>query len=517
MTAEQVARDIYEAEPFEWPDPEPLTIQGDQPDEYPLRALPDPLLRAATEVSRFAKVPVASPAVIGLSVAATTIGRRARIEERPGLRHNMALFQVLIASSGERKSPAFKHMTAGLEEWEKDQETRWQEQIHAIQAANAISERIISQLERDACKDILDADRNALVQRIAAEKARVRETPPHPRLFTTDPTEERLFQMMHDREGVFAVLSGEGRQVIDNIMGRRSGDGYTGDAIYLAGITGDTITRDRIGASQSGPESRVIREPMLNVCVMVQPDKYMDAALHPRLRDSGALARIWPVRLPSLIGTRIEEPDEGGLDAAETAPFHAVVRSILDHEVRRDDDGCPVPHLIHLGTDAAEARRDWHNVIERMMANGGELEDVRDIASKAVSATVKAAGIIHVLQHPDYLAASASEVPLATWRRAQFLGEYHLSEAIRIQRAAGEDHQLYEARRVLRWLAQHAIDRFKARDLQRKGPRPRPDAKQAEQVCAVLMEYGWIKKLPDAAGYVAHPNVANVARGSAGI
>ena len=35
-------------------------------------------------------------------------------------------------------------------------------------------------------------------------------------------------------------------------MGKYSGDKRTGDALYLAGISGDTITRDRVGGDVSG-------------------------------------------------------------------------------------------------------------------------------------------------------------------------------------------------------------------------------------------------------------------------
>ena len=79
--------------------------------------LPESIARAAREVARFAKVPVASPAIIGLSCVATAIGKKAVIVEREGLEHHPALFQCLIAASGERKSPAFANMTRKFISW----------------------------------------------------------------------------------------------------------------------------------------------------------------------------------------------------------------------------------------------------------------------------------------------------------------------------------------------------------------------------------------------------------------
>ena len=86
---------------------------------------------------------------------------------------------------------------------------------------------------------------------------KLEDEPVHPRRHTTDATEQRLFQKMEERGGEFAVLSSEGRPVIDSIMGKYSGNGRTGDATYLTGISGDTITRDRVG-SEDGPEEKVI-------------------------------------------------------------------------------------------------------------------------------------------------------------------------------------------------------------------------------------------------------------------
>ena len=80
------ARERVEAERdigADWPDALPLPQSGDIGDgaaDYPLDALPAALRAAAAEVARFAKVPAASPAVVGLSVIATAIGKRAVIE-----------------------------------------------------------------------------------------------------------------------------------------------------------------------------------------------------------------------------------------------------------------------------------------------------------------------------------------------------------------------------------------------------------------------------------------------------
>ncbi|MBF0188613.1 MAG: DUF3987 domain-containing protein, partial [Magnetococcales bacterium] len=279
-------------------------------------------------------------------------------------------------------------------------------------------------------------------------------------------------------------------------MGRYSGKDRTGDAIYLAGISGDTITRDRVGG-ESGPESRVVRNPCLNVAIMVQPDKYLEAARHPALRASGALARILPVHLPSLVGTRFEEQGDPGLDESLLEPFTTLVNTLLNTILPKDaDTGKPNTHLARLSPEAAEARRQWFNRIEQLMGEGGGLEDVRDIASKAVSATVRIALVFHLSDNPHHLQEPYSMVSLETWQRAQLIGQYHLKEAIRLQRESSVDALESAAQRVIQWAISANANPFSVKDVCRHGPSPRMKAKEVRHALDLLVEYGWIRPLP---------------------
>nr|VFJ42641.1 MAG: Protein of unknown function (DUF3987) [Candidatus Kentron sp. FM]VFJ43369.1 MAG: Protein of unknown function (DUF3987) [Candidatus Kentron sp. FM]VFK05516.1 MAG: Protein of unknown function (DUF3987) [Candidatus Kentron sp. FM] len=187
-------------------------------------------------------------------------------------------------------------------------------ELGRAKVANQVTEALLTGLKKQAANlKVSDKEREAIIDRMTEQEIGRVSFPPSPRMFASDITEERLFQRMHERGGEYAVLSGEGRPVMDNIMGRYSGKDRTGDGIYLAGVTGDTITRDRVG-NENGPEDRIIINPCLNVCVMLQPDKYLEVARHPALRASGALARIRSVWLPSLVGARLEEPEEPGLN-----------------------------------------------------------------------------------------------------------------------------------------------------------------------------------------------------------
>lgn len=497
-------------DPGEWPNPRPLPQRGDMGEAapFPIDLLPGALREAAREVSRFCKAPEASAALVGIGCLATAIGKRAMVEERPGLLHYPALFLVGIAASGERKSPVFRAMARPLEDWTEAQAEQWETDNRRARARNVAIDAAIAKVKKAAGEDVDAA--TAEIEELDAKREAI---PPYPRLYTTDCTEQRLFQLMHERGGAFAVLSAEGRPVVDAINGKYSGDGRTGDAIYLAGVSGDAITRDRVGG-EGGPEDRVIARPCLNVCVLVQPDKYLEAAAHPALRSSGALARIWPVWLPSLVGTRIEAPGEAGLSGAAMQPYNALLRRLL-HTPTEDDEGRPAPHRASLSPAAAESRRKFHNTIEAMMGEGGELADVRDIAAKAVSQTAKLALILHLAADAEILSQPASAIDAATWATAQAIGTWFFEEAVRVQRLADEDPALDAARRVIRWLAAERRQTVNTTDLMQTGPRPRPKAREAIATLDLLEDFGWLraqaepgKKRPV---YLVHPKLANLA------
>ena len=134
------------------------------------------------------------------------------------------------------------------------------------------------------------------------------------------------------------------------------------------------------------------------------------------------------------------------------------------------------------------------------MAEGNALEDVRDIASKAISATVKAALVLHLMDHPQMLRSETSEIDLDTWHRAQALGEYHLAEAVRVQRCA--DSHLGEniAANIVRWAEGTGNRKFSIRALSRTGPRPRLNKQDAEAVLDDMIEMKWVRQIPPSEG-----------------
>jgi len=475
---------------IEWIEPTPLPNTDKQvSQDYDLEILPATIKNVAQEISRYSKVPISSPAIVGLSCVAVAIGKKSVVVEREGLEHYPSLFFTLIAASGERKSPIFKYMKQPLDDWCKAQMENYENNKNYAKSKNIIIDSAIAGIKTQSKKK--NANLELLQQELMDNEERRIDIPPIPSLYTTDTTEERLFQKMYERNETYAVMSGEGRGALDQILGKYTSGGGTGDALYLAGITGDTTTRDRVGKGDS-PEEMIMYEPCLNVCIMVQPDKYKEVASHPSLRESGALARILSIHLPSLVGTRFEEENELGLNTAILNKYNNMITSILNAKPPKKDDKSL--HKVLLSKEVQQARRIFHNEIESMMAKNKEFEDVRDIASKAVSQTVKLAHILHIADNPQLLSQSESVINVDTWVKAQQLGVFHLDESVRMQRNAIEDKDIAYAKKILRWIVKKQYTEVSLRAIQ-QNVRPANGNSTKDKVIpalTILCDYGYL-------------------------
>ena len=111
-------------------------------------------------------------------------------------------------------------------------------------------------------------------------------------------------------------------------------------------------------------------------------------------RGTGFLARFlvaWPE------STQGQRPfTEAPANWPHLAAFHRRIAAILNQPVPIDEDGALTPAMLSLAPDAKAAWVEYHNAIESELASGGELYDVRDVASKSAD---NAARLAALFQH----------------------------------------------------------------------------------------------------------------------
>ena len=81
------------------------------------------------------------------------------------------------------------------------------------------------------------------------------------------------------------------------------------------------------------------------------------------------------------------------------AAFNQRLAAILSQPEPIDDDGALTPAMLSLSPEAKRAWVEYHDAIERELASGGELYDVRDVASKSADNAARLAALFQMFEH----------------------------------------------------------------------------------------------------------------------
>jgi putative DNA primase/helicase len=430
-----------------WPDPHPLAAKFES-EPYPLDAIPQSIRAAVEEVAGFVKAPVplvASSALAALSLACQAHIDAKRLEKLSG---PVGLFILVIADSGERKSTCDGFFTKAITDYEETQAEGAKRALKDHKAASEAWEakrQGIKEKIRQLAKDQKSASgMESALRDLEHDKP---EPPRIPRLLYADATPEALAFGLAKQWPSGGVVSAEAGIVFGSHgMGKDSVMRNLGLLNQL--WDGKTLTIDR-----RSTESFSVRGARLTVALQVQ---------EPTLREfftrSGALARgtgflarflvAWP---KSTQGMRQIDPfaPDGPATWPHLAAFHRRIAAILDQPVPVDDDGALTPALLALAPDAKAAWVEYHNAIESELSSGGELYDVRDVASKSADNAARLAALFQMFE------AAGGAIGLAAFEGASRITAWHLHESRRFFGELALPTELADAARLDSWLIEH--------------------------------------------------------------
>ncbi|MCA3139636.1 MAG: DUF3987 domain-containing protein [Rhodocyclaceae bacterium] len=467
--------------PDDWPEPEPLTTPLD-PLPYPVHALPPLLREAVLEVQAFVQAPAALVACSALSTLSVAAQGLVNVRRDAQLVGPVSLYVLAVAESGERKTTCDRILGAALREWERDR-TR---AAAPEQAAHASATAVL-QAKRDGLLEAIrrkrrdgqdTAEDEAALNELAADTP---QAAPVPRLLYADATPEALSHALASGWPSGAVMSAEAGAVFG-----AHGMGYETIMRNLALLNvlwdGGEIAVDR----RSKPSFR-LRDRRLTFGLMVQPEALRGflerAGTLPR--GSGFIARFliaWPA---STQGTRGYRPAPATMPAVER--FEARIRELLEVPLSTHADGGLQPAELALSLKAHAAWVQAHDRIERALASGGELADIRDVAAKAAENITRLAALFHVLAHGPAGVIDADSVDAA-----EAVISSHLREARRMLSALDTSTELAAAIGLDNWLIAEArrtgSNRIVTNRVYRCGPSPVRDAKDMRTALVTLAE-----------------------------
>ena len=449
-----------------WPEPQSLSNKI-EPEPYPLDALPLAIRSAVEEVISFVKAPVpmvASSALAALSLAIQAHTDVKRLEKLEG---PSGLFILVIADSGERKSTCDGFFTQAIREYEQAQAEAAKPELKDYRAAaesweakrSGVKERI-----RQLAKDRKSTDEmESALRDLEYEKP---EPPRIPRLTYADATPEALAYGLAKNWPSAGVLSAEAGIVFGSHgMGKDS-------VMRNLGLLNQLWDGKSLNIDRRSTESFSVHGVRLTVALQVQ-----EPTLREFFNRSGALARgtgflarffvAWP---QSTQGMRQIDPKcpDGPSTWPHLATFHSRITAILNQPVPIDEDGALTPIVMNLTPEAKDAWVEYHNVIEGELISGGELYDVRDVASKSADNAARLAALF------QFFEGVGGAIGLEAFESASLIAAWHLNESRRFFGELALPAELADAARLDSWLIEYCrlqgTSYVSRRDAQRLGP-----------------------------------------------
>lgn len=476
-------------EGIEWPEPQPL-IAKVEAQAYPLDALPDAVRCAVQEVAGFVKAPVPLIATSALAALSLAIQAHVDVQRADKLHGPCGLFLLAIAESGERKTTCDGFFTKAIHD-------------HEAAMLEAAKPEILAHKSKHAA---WAAQRAGLVEKIKAlskggnsTAAKAQElhdlddneprAPRVLRLIYGDTTPEELgfkLAMVWPSGGV--ISSEAGTVFGGHAMGKDSA--MRNMAMLNQLWDGATLKVDRRTSA-----SFTVHGARLTMSLQVQEATvraFFDAT-KGLARGTGFLARFlvsWP---ESTQGTR--NFTEAPTNWPALATFNNRLSAILSRPIAIDSDGGLTPAILTLDPDAKAAWVRFHDTIEAELSPGGELAEVRDVASKTADNAARLAALFHVF------AGSIGPIDLAAMEAGARIAAWHLHEARRFLGELAMPAEVSNPARLEAWLLDYCrrekTDSVPTREVQRRGPPSLRDRRAFADAIKELTELGRARLVQD--------------------
>ena len=265
-----------------------------------------------------------------------------------------------------------------------------------------------------------------------------------PRLLLGDETPENLAWGLAKHWPSAGVVSAEAGTVF-------GAHGMSGDSVMrnlaLLNVLWDGGTHS-VGRRTS--ESFTVKGARLTVALQIQ-----EMTLRSFFDKSGGLARGTGFLARFLVAW--PESTQGYRPFTEAPPnwphlaaFHQRIAAILANPVPIDEEGALSPALMMLTPEAKAAWVEYHDAIEAELRTGGELYDVRDVASKSADNAARLAALFQIFEH-----GMGGAVGLECFESASRIAAWHLNESRRFLGELALPAELADAARLDSWLVDY--------------------------------------------------------------
>ena len=399
------------------------------------------------EVQEFVKAPPALVAASALSATSLASQGLASIERASGLVGPCGLFFITIADSGERKSTCDKFFIDPIRAWEAGEARRLEAEIKAFKAQYACWKAEVEGLES---KIKSEAKTRKPTTKLQAELTEVMNrqpvSPKVPDLLYADATPEALGHGL-TKWPSGGLMAHEGGVVFGSHA--MSADAAMRNLALLDSLWDGMPHQVRRRTS----ESYEIRNARLTIGLQVQT-----ATIRQFMAKQGELARgigffarcliSWP---ESTQGSRFYCPPPEAWPCLSV--FQARITELLNILLQFDEAGHLTMPVVSLNPMAQAFWVDFYDYVERLLAKGQSLADVRDVGAKAADNAARLACLFQIFEHgPGTIGAAAMEsaIRIVSW---------HLEESRRFLTHMDQAEEVVDSQRLLKWFKDFCVSK----------------------------------------------------------
>jgi hypothetical protein len=492
----------------EWPSPRPL------PGTAPVPPWPGGLGEVADAfIGAVAANTATYPDITGmcvLGVTSTVIGGSVVVEGGPGWHQRAILQNIVIARSGEGKTPPYVAAKAPLEAIETAVRQHMEPEIELAESLKKLLEGELRNAEKFALKaegnEKVEARKE--VERLVIELAQFKIPVPL-RFYMRDTTPEAIAQMLSVQDGCVGVLTDEASSFFDGAS-RYNPKGKSNWDIYLVGHDGERFVSDRISR-----ETYDIPHTCLPYLLMGQPVVLEGMGRDRVAAGLGLYARPNFSMPPTMVGHR--PTDRPAVSPKVLQDWHTLIASLVKQArgvwvnekgevefaptLAADDEGLvagaervrhasdPLPPL-SLSKDAQDVFRDFRASHEpRLDARTGDLGHIAEWGSKLPSEILRMAGNAHALRTGDITGVVSKE----TMEAALELGDYFIGHALAVFGRMSAGTNVDDALHIRDWLFRHPAPVVTTRDIHTSTDW---DTDRVRAAMEFLGRYDWVRKLP---------------------
>lgn len=438
----------------DWPTLSSLKSHINVPD-FPIETALPPALDELREYYRAVatqmQVPVDLVVMLGIAILAASSASRYEVQPRHGWREVLALWTLILLSSGNRKSATLTILLKPLQEWEREEAERLAPEIAAATEKRLIMEKRLEEMRRGIARGKASAPEDKDAIKLATEIA-MTQIPTMPRGYTSEPTTEALRDILVNNQEHALVVSTEA-DALDVMCGRYSSNGKGTFGIWLVGHSGDAHRVDR----KSG--AAYLNRPVLSVALSVQAESVEDLFQDRQARGRGLLGRFLYAIPRSMLGHRDTDPPP--VPEHLTHAYHALIRRMLSTPV--DPAGA---RIMEISAAANSLLTQLEETVEPELAEDGDLGDRTDWGGKLVGAVVRIAAVLEIASSAC-CAGSAGDVPTVgaeAMKAALSWVPYLVDQQRAAFQLVGADPVLVHARRLVGWIKRQQLPRLTRRD-----------------------------------------------------